>query len=123
MRSGRILSALAIATALGLAATSAPHAQAVSGVVVRGAPLAPGAEVKNESVKYADLDLTKAEGAETLVGRIRAAATRVCHPQPTTLRDFKDVSDYEKCHQQAVRGAVQGLGNPVVQKVLDRTGD
>jgi UrcA family protein len=123
MRSGRTLSALAIATALGLAATSGAGAQAVSGVTVHGSVAGHGTEVKNEPIKYADLDLSKPEGAEAMIGRFRAAATRVCKPKPTKGANFKDWDDYENCLDHAVKGAVADLNHPNVQKVFDRIGD
>jgi UrcA family protein len=125
MRSGRTLSALAIATALGLAATSGAMAQgsSVSELTIRGASSSPGGELKHEPIKYTDLDLKSQAGAETLIGRLRAAATRVCHPIPTHKANFKDVDDFEKCRSQAVSHAVQDLGNPMVKQVFDRTGD
>ena len=74
-------------------------------------------------IKVADLDLTKEAGAETLVGRIRAASARVCAPRPTHTADFKDVSDYEKCKAVAIERAVKDSGSPVAMQVLQRTGD
>ncbi len=123
MRSGRTLSALAMATALGLAATSGAGAQGVSGVVVHGSKPSHGTEVKNEQIKYADLDLNHEAGAETLIGRFRAAATRVCGPKPTSKRNFKDWENYDSCKDNAVKGAVSDLNHPMVQKVFDRIGD
>lgn len=123
MRSGRTLSALAIATALGLAATSGAGAQAVSGVVVHGSTGGHGAEVKNESIKYGDLDLNHEAGAESMIGRLRGAAKRVCNPRPTNRANFKDWEDYENCIDHATKAAVADLNHPMVQKVFDRIGD
>lgn len=112
---------VALTTGLMLA-TQAPAQTTVSELVVH-APPAPGIEVKREGVKIADLDLKTAAGAETLIGRIRGAAGRVCMPAPTHAANFRDASDYQKCRTQAVANAVKDSGSPMVEQVLKRTGD
>jgi UrcA family protein len=104
-------------------ASSLAWAQAsVSPVIVHGQKAA-GTETKDETIKVADLNLNTAAGAETFIGRVRGAASRVCKPKPTHKGNFKDVSDYDKCRDDAVKQAVAGLNNPNVQQVFDRTGD
>lgn len=123
MHSSSVSLASAIALALGLALAAQATAQTVTSEVVVRAPSAAGVEVKQEAVKLADLDLQTAAGAETLVGRIRGAAGRVCTPAPTHLANFDDVSDYKTCRTQAVTRAVLDSGSPMVEQVLTRTGD
>ena len=116
--------ALVFAAVLALDVAASPvFAQKVAEVIVRApAPLPPGAEVKREVVKFGDLDLRQPAGAETLTGRIRAAAERVCEPSPRHLASFKDVDDYRSCLNGAMNGAVMEVGAPMVQHILERTG-
>ena len=62
------------------------------------------------AVSYADLDITDAAGARTLYARIRAAARKVCGPEPATL-DLRGTAAYDACHQQAVARAVHRVGS------------
>jgi len=116
---------LLLAAALGLAVSAAPAAYAqvtVQEIVVRPpAPLPPGAEVKGETVSFADLDLTNPAGAETLIGRLRAAAERVCAPVPHSLGNLKDVADYNHCTTGAMDRAVGDAMSPMVDQVYERT--
>jgi UrcA family protein len=117
-----MLPGLAIAMAAGLVWTGAATAQTTtSEVTVRGR-LPAGVETKHEVVKFADLDLKGVSGAETLVGRIRGAADRVCMPEPTHKADIKDVSDYQACRTGAIAGAVKDSGSALAEEVLKRTG-
>ncbi|MGZ3272225.1 MAG: UrcA family protein [Caulobacteraceae bacterium] len=123
MHSSRVSPAFAIALTTGLLIAVQAMAQStVSEVIVR-APPAAGVEVKRETVKLADLDLKGQAGAETLVGRIRAAAGRVCLPSPTHPAALKDVADYQKCRTEAVSQAVKDSGSAMVEQVFKRTGD
>jgi UrcA family protein len=115
---------IALVTALtaGLMASSLVWAQAsVAPIVVHGQKAA-GTETKDETIKVADLNLKSAAGAETFIGRVRSAASRVCKPKPTSKGNFKDVSDYDKCRDDAVKQAVADLNNPMVSEVYNRTG-
>jgi UrcA family protein len=82
-----------------LAAAQAPAATFDSGVVV----------------KYADLDINTAAGAEQLYARIRQAATEVC-PQVS----FIEISRYlasQRCQEEVVAHAVGSIGNPQLAAV------
>jgi UrcA family protein len=117
----KLLPILAGALALGFSAAAQAQTQ-VPQVTVRAPAPVTGTEIKREVVKFADLDLNKDIGAETLIGRLRSAATRVCSPSPTHLANFKDVADYDNCRGRALDSAVQDVGNPTVQQVFKRTG-
>jgi UrcA family protein len=122
MHSGKVFQAFAILMTTGMMLTAPAMAQStVSEVIVR-APPAAGTEVKREVVKFADLDLKGAAGAETLVGRIRGAAGRVCMPAPSHPANIKDVSDYQTCLADAVARAVKDSGSAMAEQVLKRTG-
>ena len=83
-------------------------------VVVTGRHAPPGAEVKARRVSFADLDLGVSDGAYALLGRIHGAAIQVCSPQPSTIRDIRDSSDYQGCIVDAVARAVNEVDTPTV---------
>src|SRR5215469_18973476 len=90
-------------SALGLGALASVNAQGVQEVVVTGKAV--GAETHSQTVKFADLDLSKSEGQKALLSRIRGAADKVCAPKPET-NDTTASWDYKKCVGDAVNGAV-----------------
>jgi UrcA family protein len=96
--------------AFALGAVALVNAQVVQEVVVQGSK-APGLEVRSKSVKFADLDLSKSLGIETLLSRIRRAAGDVCSPEPQ-VNDIGVRKDYNKCVSGAVDGAVAKVNNP-----------
>jgi UrcA family protein len=70
-----------------------------------GAPSAVGS-IATRVVKFADLDISTAEGAQALYERIAAAARAVCRDaEPKVVRE---------CRSRAIAGAVQGVGNPLL---------
>ena len=67
--------------------------------------------VKSQTVSFADLDLSKAAGVQTLYKRIKVAARKVCGPAdrytyPTPSRAFG------KCVQAAIADAVTQVDRP-----------
>ena len=97
--------------ALSLGALASVNAQSIQEVVVTGNKAAPGAVTHSQTVKFADLDLSKSEGLKTLLSRIRGAAGEVCAPKPET-NDVNGSTGYKKCVGDAVNGAVAKVGNP-----------
>ncbi len=75
-------------------------------------------KVRSERVSYADLDLTGAAGARTLMLRIRGAASEVCTPDPF-IRDLRDVADHRDCKEEAMSSAVEQLDSPLVSDEYD----
>jgi UrcA family protein len=69
----------------------------------------PRGGVVSKTVKFKDLDVSKAEGAHALYGRISAAAREVCRAQP-----YNFVRD---CRARAVDDAVLGVGNPLLTSI------
>lgn len=59
---------------------------------------------RSVSVSYADLDLSRASGRETLDRRISNAVARVCSPQPALI-DLAQAHAYEQCRSDALSGA------------------
>jgi UrcA family protein len=81
----------------------------------------PGSAPKSRTVQFADLDLSKLEGAVTLLGRIRNAAQSVCsaHRGGTSLRDKQQ---YAACVEFAMSNAVATVDRPVLtQYVISHT--
>jgi len=115
---------LAAALALLAGAPAALHAQpaaAVPEIIVRApAPAPPGTEVRSETVKYGDLDIARAAGAETLLTRIRAAAGRVCAPAPDSRRALADTADHTRCVDGAIQRAVAGVNAPQLTQAYRR---
>ncbi|HKU16424.1 MAG TPA: UrcA family protein [Steroidobacteraceae bacterium] len=66
---------------------------------------------KSLTVQFADLDLSKDEGAATLFNRIKGAAERVCSTQRggTTLRDTKQ---HAACVEFALLNAIARVDRP-----------
>lgn len=74
-----------------------------------GAPTRVG-EVATKTVKFADLDISTAVGAEELYGRIARAARVVC-------RDAGFVTVVRACRAQAIADAVRRVGSPLLSSV------
>jgi len=83
---------------------------AVLSLVVLNAAYADEAP-KSLTVQFADLDLSKSEGAATLFNRIKGAAKQVCsaHSGGATLRDKQR---YTACIEFALSNAVARVDRP-----------
>ena len=108
--------------ALCLAAAGQAYAQpddryAGDEIVVTPQYAPPGAEVRREWVRFADLDLGTRAGAATLLGRISAAAKQVCSPEPVGPGQLADTADYRDCYGDAVARAVDTLDEPTLNDV------
>jgi len=68
-------------------------------------------KVKTQSVTYADLDLSKPAGIQTLYKRIKSAARHVCGPvdQYTFVTP---AASFRACFDQAVADAVAKIDRP-----------
>jgi UrcA family protein len=109
--------------ALGAAAvlTTAAAAQPLGGVVVRGhAP--PDVEVKSQAVSFYDVDANSPDGARILFRRIRAAAERVCAPQPDQVDNLparEDINDFARCELDSINVAVADVSSPALDRYVD----
>ena len=117
--------ALVCAATFGLAAGSAANAQSAVGELTVRSHSSPDStvQVKSQVVKFADLDLSGTAGAETLVGRIRGAASQVCSPMASDRGNMRDVADYRRCTDMAMAGGVQDTRSDLVQQIYLRTLD
>ena len=88
-----------------------------SGVsLLLGAPAlaqSPSEKPLTSVVHFSDLDLTRAEGARVLLGRLQHAARTVCSPA-ADARDLKRISLYESCLKESMDRAVADVHAPLV---------
>jgi UrcA family protein len=87
----------------------------IAALAVCASPFAYGASaedgVKSQTVSFADLDLSKPAGAQTLYKRITKAARQVCGPADkysyiTPRKAFRE------CYEEAVAAAVAQVDRP-----------
>ena len=65
--------------------------------------------LKAVKVSYADLDITRAEGRETLMTRLHGAAQSVCgEPRSKVAREIRE---NRECRQYAVQRALRQVGS------------
>lgn len=74
---------------------------------------ASGVEFAQRTVKYADLDLSHAEGVEALYARIRAAAKLVCAPSFANW-EWEASRSTRPCIDQAIARAVVDVNAPML---------
>jgi UrcA family protein len=77
--------------------------------------LADGYELPKATVKFADLNIARAQGAEVLYRRISAAARTVCTPADT--RDLAAKTHSDACIARAIADAVTAVGSPMLSDV------
>ncbi|HEV7384894.1 MAG TPA: UrcA family protein [Phenylobacterium sp.] len=67
-------------------------------------------------LRYAELDLTREQGASVLVGRIKQAAHTFCGPEPRLL-SLGEHQRYRACVQETAGAAVKRVNAPLVTAV------
>jgi UrcA family protein len=78
-----------------------------------GTPLGVSFDQRSETVHFADLDTSRAQGAATLYQRIRSAASRVCHDlEPSRMLTL--TQPYASCLRTAIGNAVAEVNRPAV---------
>ena len=105
-------SLISIAVALGVAASALPafaQGETVSGVTIR-APR--GALIRSELVRLGDLDLNNGHDYRIMLSRVRAAAWRVCSPEPSTYVDLRQVYEHDACVRPAINHALSQIEGP-----------
>ena len=85
-------------------AASPAKAQAVS-----------GGEALTYVVRYADLDLTRADGANVLYARLTHAARTVCRPFES--REMGVAEKYRECMTKALTEAVANVNRPLLSQI------
>jgi len=97
-------------TVLGLALAQLPGAaSAASAIKIVGA--------NTVKVSFADLDLTRTEGVETLYQRLKNAAGQAC-TQKVGLREVIDVATLKsECVRTALADAVKSIDNELLRQL------
>ncbi len=70
-------------------------------------------EVRSKHVRYTDVDISTAHGAETLVRRIKNASEMVCGPRKGKM-SLHERSAYNQCMKEAMDEAVLSANSPAV---------
>ena len=71
-------------------------------------------------VSFADLDLTRREGAQTLFSRLDTASRLVCSVDMDDTRNFDLAAWRRRCYTDALRDAVKKLNNVFVTELYLR---
>lgn len=86
---------------------------ACTDVYAANAPSNQNLEFAQRTVKFADLDLTRAEGAATLYSRIHSAARQVCTPTFATW-EWEAARTARPCVDKAIDRAVAQVNAPAL---------
>lgn len=94
------------------------HATACLLAIVVSAGIAQAAPgVPQVTVSYADLDITHAAGAKTLLERLATASREVCGHEPD-MRDLDGMQAYRACARDAMSRAVASVHEPLVARLF-----
>ena len=93
--------------------SSHPH-HAMKDVIVHPPASSHSPHVASTHLRYDDVDAESAEGAKVLLGRIKAAAKKVCAPAPKGKRSLQETSDYKQCLRDATEDGVKGVNTPAL---------
>ncbi len=72
-------------------------------------------QLATRRVNFADLDLTRNDGAATLYSRIRSAAKYVCRPSTVTWEWTTPATN--RCMEKAVNQAVEDVNSPALKNL------
>ena len=75
-------------------------------------------EFRQETVSYADLDLSREEGARAFISRIKAASQRVCDNYADPM-DLAGQRERRTCLAESVKSAVAQAHSPMLTALLD----
>ena len=78
---------------------------------------ADSAAFQQVTVRFADINLSVPEGAESLYARIRSAAQLVCGPED--VKDLASVTSRRTCIEKAIADAVVHVGNAQLRAVYE----
>jgi UrcA family protein len=71
-------------------------------------------------ISYADLDISRPEGAATLLSRLKTASRQVCGGKPD-MRDLERTAAFDRCYKAAVGDAVAAVHSAVLVALYDGT--
>lgn len=69
-----------------------------------------GVQTRTRAVSYADLNLERKAGLDTLYSRLESASREVCSPQES-YRSWAMSQDWQACYSHAINKAVADVGN------------
>lgn len=93
-----------------IAAVTAAPAPALAG---ERPPFPSDTVVMHLTVKFSDLDISRAAGADALISRLRNASRKVCGDFPN-LADTDATRRHKRCMVQATDAAVKQVNAPLV---------
>ena len=102
IRAITISSAIVLGFSATIASANTPNSQSVSD------------GVNHYTVRFADLDLSKLDGAAALYRRLNQAAAIVCSPLDS--RSLGMAEQHRKCVAKAIAGAVADVGRPMLSQ-------
>jgi len=82
-------------------------------------PAMSGDDVAKVVVRYADLDLTRTEGATVLARRISLAAQALCGAEPRPV-DLGAYFRHRACVNDSAEAAIREVGAPLVTAIYER---
>ncbi len=86
-------------------------------------PVSPSGDDRGATVlRYSELDLTREQGARTMVGRIELAAHAFCGPEPRQI-SLAEHARYGACVREAADAAVRRVNAPLVTAVYRGAGE
>lgn len=85
----------------------------IAALLAGGASPAFAQDADTRVVRYADLDLNRAAGADALIGRISRAARSVCGDH-TGRQPLQEMRPINTCRAVAMEDAIEDVNNPVV---------
>jgi len=82
-----------------------------------------GVQTRTRAVSYADLNLERKAGLDTLYSRLESASREVCSPRES-YRSWAMSQDWQSCYSHAMDKAVADVGNLNLQDYhLARVGE
>jgi UrcA family protein len=102
----RILLGVTFSFAVAAAAQAAPP--------VFSAPIVTESGQISVAVRMSDLDLSRPDGAQVLLGRLRHAASIACGGRPSSPADLAAWQAYNACFRHSLDGAVGQVRAPLV---------
>jgi UrcA family protein len=82
-----------------------------------------GVQTRTRAVSYADLNLDRKAGLDTLYSRLESASREVCSPRES-YRSWAMSQDWQSCYSHAMDKAVADVGNLNLQDYhLARVGE
>jgi len=81
----------------------------LSGISTFGTAALEAVDVKSVRVSFADLDLSREEGRQTLYQRLRGAADRVC--EKPVSKAAREIREHRECYEDAMDKALREVGS------------